>query len=472
MTEPKDALKRGGADASDDAAPLLERVLFHHRPLFLAVFAVITVVLGYQALQLRPEASFLRMIPAYHPYIQNYIKHQDDLKGQGNAVRVAVETTEGDIFSAEYLEALQKVNDELFFIPGVDRAALKSLWTPQTRWTEVTEEGFAGGPVIFSEYDGSPAAVDQVRRNVLRSGEVGSLVANDFKSSVIYMPLRDINPETGEPLDYRLFSQRLEAVRGTFQNDTIKIRVTGFAKVVGDLIDGATRVGLFFLIAFVVLLVFLYYTSRCVRNTAMRAISSLVAVVWQLGLLKLFGYGLNPYSMLVPFLMFALGVSHGIQMGNAMAHELMQGADKYWAARRAYRKVYVPGLAALITDCIGFATLLVILIGVIQDIAVGASIGVAVVAFTDLMLLPLLMSYSGISHKSIERLRAQEEKEQHPLWQLMAKLTHRKVATVAILVAAIGFGFGMWARQDLKLGVLDPGAPELLPDSDYKRDNQ
>ncbi len=459
-------------DSYLDDAPFMERMLFAKRPAVLAVFFIITIFFGYQMVQMKPEASFLRMIPTYHPYIKNYIVHQEDLKGLGNMVRISIEITEGDIFTKEYLEVLKKITDEVFFISGVNRGALKSLWTPMTRWTEVTEEGFAGGPVIPPTYNGSQESLDQVRLNVFKSGEVGSLVANDFKSSVIIAPLHEIDPKTGKPLDYKRFSEKLEDVRTQYQSDTIKVHITGFAKMMGDLIEGSTRVVLFFIISFFILLFLLWVNSRCIKSTAMRAISSIMAVIWQLGIMQICGYGLNPYSMLVPFLMFALGVSHGIQMFNAMAFEMMAGADKLKAARLAYRQIYIPGLAALITDCIGFGALMMIRIGVIQDIAIGASIGVAVVAFTDLMLLPILMSYSGISSKTIELVRKRTEGMKHPVWSLLSKFTERKWAAAAILVSIIGLTVGIYVRQDLKIGDLDPGAPELRPDSRYNEDNE
>jgi uncharacterized protein len=454
-----------------DDAPLMERILFAKRPVFMAAFLIITLFLGYHMMQMRPEASFLRMIPTYHPYIKNYLAHQEQLKGLGNMVRICVETTNGDIFTKEYMEVLKKMTDEVFFVSGVNRGALKSLWTPATRWTEVTEDGFAGGEVVPPTYDGSQQSLDQVRLNILKSGEVGTLVANDFKSSVIVAPLQDIDPETGKPIDYKHFSEKLEEIRTKYQNDNIQIHITGFAKIVGDLIEGSTRVLMFFFIAFAILLTLLYFNSRCWKSTTMRAVSSIAAVIWQLGIMKLFGYGMNPYSMLVPFLMFALGVSHGIQMFNAMAHEMMQGADKLKAARLAFRQIYVPGLAALFTDFIGFATLIIIRIGVIQDIAIGASIGVAVVSITDLMFLPLLMSYSGIGDKTLVRLRKKEAGSIHPMWAFLSKFTQRKFAAVAIIISIIGLVAGMQAKQDLKTGDLDPGAPELRPDSRYNLDN-
>jgi predicted RND superfamily exporter protein len=452
--------------------PFLEKAIFSARFIFLLHFAVATLVLGYHAGKMTPDASFLKMIPTGHPYVQNFLDNKDDLSSLGNVVRIAVETTEGNILAADYLETLQKVNDEVFFIPGVDRAALKSLWTPQTRWLEVTEEGFDGGPVIPDTYDGSAESLATLKSNIMKSGEVGRLVANDFKSSTIVVPLMDVNPDTGERLNYQQFSTQLEElVRDKYQSETVKIHITGFAKVVGDLIDGASQVILFFGMTVLITLFLLYWYSSCIKSTVITVMCSITAVIFSLGILRVSGYGMDPYSMLVPFLIFAIGVSHGVQIINSVAHEAMQGADNMMAARRSFRKLYIPGLTALVTDGIGFATLLVIDIQVIKDLAVCAAVGVAVLVFTNLVLLPILMSYSGVSSSAVEKMRRSEEGRKHPLWHMLANLAHRKVATVALAVGALLFVFGLYMSADQKIGDLDAGAPELRPDSRYNLDN-
>ena len=101
--------------------------------------------------------------------------------------------------------------------PGVDRAWVKSLWTPAVRWTEVTEEGFRGGPVMPDNYDGSPKAIEQLRGNIARSGIVGSLVGNNFRSSMILVPLLDNDPTTGERIDYRALSKSIESIRVKYE---------------------------------------------------------------------------------------------------------------------------------------------------------------------------------------------------------------------------------------------------------------
>ncbi len=450
---------------------LIERVLFNSRGLVLALFALLTAWLLVQASQIRPDASFVKMIPTQHPYVANFLNYRDDLAGLGNSIRVVVAATDGDIFDAGYQQTLKQVSDELFFIPGVDRAALKSIWTPNVRWIEVTEEGFVGGPVIPAEYDGSAESLEQVRINILRSGQVGRLVANDFRSAMIQVPLFDRHPETGEKLNYQQFSAQVERrVRDKYQRDGIRIHITGFAKIVGDLIDGALQVAIFFAVALGVTLVLLFLYSGSVAGTLIPLACSLVAVVWQLGLLKMLGYGLDPYSMLVPFLVFAIGVSHGVQIVNTISLEAAQGADKLTAAQRAFRAIYIPGLTALLSDGIGFVTLMVIQIQVIQDLAVAAALGVAVIILTNLLLLPLLMSYAGVGQRAIARAR-RSASQAHSRWQLLCVFARPAGAWSAVAAAGLCLLAGLYASQDLKIGDLDAGAPELRADSRYNRDN-
>lgn len=451
--------------------PLLAAGLFRFRRTLMTLFALASVFFLWQMSQLRPDASFEKMIPVSHPYIENYLESKDDLAGLGNVVRVVVQTHEGDIFTTEYQELLKQVTDEVFYLPGVDRSGLQSLWTPNVRWQEVTEEGFVGGTVIPDSYDGGQRSLEKLRQNTLKSGQIGRLVANDFKSAMVVAPLMETDPATGERLDYHQLSQNLEElVREKYQSEDITIRITGFAKLVGDLIDGAILVALFFLIAFVITGLTLFAYSHCLRLTFASLLCSTVAVVWQLGLLKLMGKGLDPYSMLVPFLVFAVGISHSVQITNLFAHTTFTGLPRREAARLTFIRLSKPGFIALISDGVGFLTLAVIDIPVIRDLALVASTGVAVLILTNLVLLPLVLSATGISKRCLEH-RAVKEQSRFGHWQWLSKVTTpgpaRSVLVVALALFAVGFYYG----QQQKIGDLDPGAPELRPDSRYNLDN-
>lgn len=455
------------------AEPFVERLIFNNRLVILISFLLLTAFLGYNAVQIKPDASFERLIPLKHPYIVNMMANRSDLENLGNFVRIAVESTDGDIFSAEYMTTLKEITDEMFFLGSVDRSGMKSLWTPNVRWMEVTEQGFQGGTVIPDDYDGSRKSLEDLRQNILRSNELGRLVSDNFKSTVVYAPLYEKDPDTGEKIDYAKFSQALEEkIRTKYEakNPHIKIHIVGFAKKVGDLIEGIQSIAMFALITIALTTVLLFWYSRCIRGTLVPIFTSIVAVFWMLGILRLFGYGLDPYSVLVPFLVFAIGISHGVQIVNAMAVETAKGFDPLTSARLAFRQLYIPGMVALLSDALGFLTLLFIEIDVIKDLAVAAGVGVAIVIVTNLVLHPIIMSYLGISKSGVAHVQHHDGGADKK-WRVMSYFSHPAVAPISLFVALLGLGIGLYYQQGLKIGDLDQGAPELLKDSRYNLDN-
>jgi predicted RND superfamily exporter protein len=446
-------------------------MLFNHRPTVILLFLLASITLGIGALSLRPDASFTRMIPTDHPFVTNYLKFEDVLRPQSNVLRIVVENPQGDILTKDYLETLREVNDKVFYIPGVDRGNLKSLWTPNAMWAEVTTEGLRAGRVIPDTYDGSPDALAQVRHNIQRADMIGSFVANDFKSTVIRVPLLENDPETGKPLDYGAFSLALEKdVRQYFATQGVNIRVIGFAQIIGDLLAAASDIAVFFAITVVLISLLLYGYCRCWRSTAATVLTCLLTVVCQLGLLNLLGFGLDPYSILVPFLIFAIGISHAVQNINLMMSEMGTGATPVQASRRTFRALFIPGSTALLADAIGFLTLLVIDIGVIQQLAITSSIGVFVAIFTKMFLLPVLMSYVGVSPSGM-RQQQKRDRSSWPVFRRLSAVVEPRVAIPLIVVSLLLLGAGYYLRQDLKIGDLDKGAPEFRPESRYNQDN-
>ncbi|APX75600.1 Predicted exporter [Achromobacter insolitus] len=451
-----------------------ERALFNHRRVVVVLCLLVTIILSWQASHLRLTASFEKSIPTSHPYVVNFLNYERQLYGLGNAIRVVVENPRGAIYDPTYLEILRELNDELYLLPGVARPGLRSLWTPATRWTAVTEDGLEGGPVIPDGYDGSPESLHRLSENVARSGEIGQIVALDARSSLIFVPLLDKGAD-GVPLDYRRFSQALENLRFKYERKGVNVHITGFAKLAGDMIEGVRHVLEFFLVAVLIATGMVFWYTRCLRSTILVVSSSLIAVVWQLGLLPLLGYSLDPYSILVPFLVFAIGMSHGAQKMNGIMQDIGRGTHRLVAARYTFRRLFLAGLTALLADAVGFGVLLVIDIQSIRELAVAASIGVAALIITNLILLPVLLSYTGVSEVAAKRsLRTTDSTTRgtgrDALWAFLDKFTQPRWAGCAVLVAGVMLSLGVAVSTQLSIGDLDPGAPELRADSRYNRD--
>lgn len=463
-------------DFDSSTGSWLERVVFNNRVLILLAIAVMSVFLGWQATKLPVNSSFEQMIPQSHPWIQNYLENKDSLQGQGNTMRIVVENQNGDIYDPAYLEILRNITDDVFLTPGVDRSWVRSLWMPIVRWTEVTEEGFRGGPVMPDSFDGSPEKIDQLQRNIATAGLVGNLVSNDLKSSMLQVPLLEQMPGTGEPLDYNAFSKSLRELVNKYEADGIKIHIVGFAKLVGDLIDGLVQVMMYFGISTIIATLFVFFYTRCVRSTSMLVFVSVLGVVWMLGLMRMLGFVLDPYSILGPFLIFAIGLSHGAQKMNGVMRDIGRGTHKYVAARYTFRRLFLTGLTALLVNIVGFAVLMIIDIPVIRNLALTTSLGVTVLILTKLVLIPVCLSYTGVAPKAAKRSLRELDKDGKGragidiLWQFLIRFTTRRWSIGAILAAIMLGAVAVVIRMDIQVGDLDAGAPELRPDSRYNQD--
>jgi predicted RND superfamily exporter protein len=245
--------------------------------------------------------------------------------------------------------------------------------------------------------------------------------------------------------------------------------IIGFAKVIGDIAAGASRVVLFFVVAFFITAILVYVYSQSMKLTIIPLTCSIIAVIWQLGMLTVLGFGIDPMSILVPFLVFAIGVSHGVQMVSAFGAEVFRGADGMAAARASFRRLLIPGGVALLSDTIGFITIMLIEIRMIQEMAITASLGVAAIILTNLILVPVLLSFTRLDEIYSLKLKRRHG-HMDPIWNRLAKVAESRYAAIIIAIGVALFLVGGWKATQIKIGDLHPGVPELRADSQYNID--
>ncbi|WP_439669161.1 putative exporter of the RND superfamily [Cupriavidus necator] len=450
----------------------LEAALFGHRLPFLLALAGFTALMGVLGAKLHLEAGFEKQLPQGHEYIKTFEQFRDKLFG-ANRLTIAVHARKGDVWNAAALTQVLKVTEAVTYLPGVDRTSVTSLWTPNVFFTEITEDGFraeavAGGDIVPEKL--SADVIGKMRQRTMAGGHVGTLVARDQSSALITAELADVDPRTGKKLDYIQFNRLLEEkIRRPFENDQVEIEIIGFAKQIGDIADRGADVTRFFGIAFLLTGLAVYWYCRSVRLTLLPLGCSLVSLVWQFGTLHLLGYGLDPLAILVPFLVFAIGVSHGIQQINFIVREVAQGTDSAIAARRSFTGLLIPGSLALITALVSFVTLILIPIPMIRELAITAAIGVGYKIVTNLMMLPVAASYFRFTPEFAKRALAR--RESHSGWLgAVARIAQPRNALIVTVAGAVVFGLAFWQSQDRHVGSLQAGAPELRADSRYNLD--
>jgi len=450
-------------------AACADRLLAWRTPL-MALFVLLTLALGYSATQLRLDPGFNKQIPVSHPFMQNFLHYSQMFSG-ANSILVSVRWKgDGDLYNTEFLATLRDVTDEVFFIPGVRRSSVHSLFTPDVRYIEITEEGYIGDVVVPPHFSGSPEDLERVRGNTARSGQIGRLVANDLSAALVRADLQEFNPQTGEKVSYVEIAERLEDIRARFDSEHIELNIVGFSKLVGDVVDGLMAVLGFFVIAFFITAVLLWLYCRSFKLTLVALLVALLPVVWLLGLLPRLGLGIDPMSILVPFLIFSIGVSHAVQMTNAWKQEVLAGRDPVAAAHTAFCKLFIPGALALLMNALGFAVIMLIDIPIVHELGVSACIGVMLMIVTNKLMLPLIISHLHLEPGARKRGDATAG-SRHRLWWRLSALA---LPGPALLVFALSLALllaGAWKSRELVIGDVGSGAPELRADSRYNRDN-
>jgi predicted RND superfamily exporter protein len=453
---------------------LLERCIFGRRTLILVLFALGTLILGTAALRgLHIDASFTKTLPVRHEYMRTYLDPKVAEFQGANRVLVALIARDGNMFTPEFFAALRKATDEVIVMDGIDRTRVQSIFTPNVRYLEVVEDGIEAGNVMPEDFTPTPANFAHVRDNIRKAGIIGRLVATDFSGALVSAIVLDQDAQ-GRPVDPIAVAHELESkVRLAIEQPGvhgIDVHMIGFAKVMGDIADGAASVVMFAGITLVLTLLAVRLYCQSWRIAFVPVLCSVVAVIWQLGSLVVLRYGIDPIGLLVPFLIFAIGVSHGVQKISAAADAALAGLDSLEAARRVFRQLLVPAVIALLADLVGFVTILMIPVQVIREMAVTASIGVAIVILTDLVLLPVLVSYVHLG----QGFRARVERRQArlaTLWRHVAGITARGPALAIIAGAALLGALGWWKGRETPIGDTQAGVPELRADSRYNRDN-
>ncbi|HEY4344830.1 MAG TPA: MMPL family transporter [Parvibaculum sp.] len=452
----------------------LENLVFGARSLILGILGIATLFALYFAFNLHMTAGFDKQLPIGHEYIKTFQQYRDQLFGS-NRIIIVMEPKTGTIWNKDFFKRYKELTDEVFFLPGISRPTVTSLWTPNTRYIEITEDGISAEDVISGKVTAdtmTPQALTKVESNVIRGGFVGRLVSDDFTAAMVSADLQDFDPSTGKKLDYFDLAAKLEKqIRQKYENDQYTVRIIGFAKSIGDIADGANGVLVFFLAAFVLTALSVYIYSRSFALTFATLFASLTSVTWQFALLYLLGFGLDPLAVLVPFLVFAIGVSHGVQQINLITAELAEGKTVDQASRTAFSGLLIPGTMALTTALVGFGTLYLIPIEMIRELAITASIGVALKIITNLIMLPLVVSYFKFDEGFGERMHhARVFRLKIMTW--LGNVANPRTSIVVLCISFVLFGFAVYESRNRHVGALHAGTPELREDARYNIDSR
>ena len=425
----------------------------------LLIIAVITAVFALRVPMVRIVSDFADLLPQDHPYIQLHNEIRDTFGGANNII-VAVTVEEGSIFSNETLDRIHRITLAVDALEGINHNLVTSLTHRNVRKVWLSGEGTVKSSTYYDPLKGgySTDELDGIRQDVLADPRVfGLLVAPDLKSALVRGTLIE------GALDYDKIFLQLQSIRESETVEGIKIYATGQPVLVGWVSSYANQIIIIFLLTVVIMLGLLVIHFRNLYGIVLPVIGIIITSIWGLGILSLLGYDLDPLMLVIPFLISARAMSHGIQIVERYYLEVEEGHDGQYAAHLAFSNLFRPGSLGVISDAIGLLLIAVGSVPINDKLAVYACLWALSVIITVIIAIPCVLQLLPTP-----KARPVGSSAMAKLFSKIAdRMTRPRAPARVLWICSLLFIVALLAASKVTIGETEPGSPLLYPDSDY-----
>ncbi len=439
--------------------PVFGNFLFNNRKFVLVVIFLITAMFAWNIPAVRMLSDFADLLPQEHPYIQLHNSIRDTFGG-ANIIVMAMEVEEGTIFTNDSLDRVHRITQKLDSVSNINHNLVSSLTHRNTRKIFLTPDGTIRSQNYYDPHhdEYTEEQLAKIQGDVLASTNVyGLLVSPDMKSALIKGTLNE-----GQ-LDYGKVFEEIQAIRAEEAAPGVKIHATGHPVLVGWVDSYSGDILLIFFYTILIVLGILVFYSRRLYGILLPLLGMILTSIWGVGFMGVFGYNLDPLMLVVPFLISARAMSHGIQKMERYFLELSRTGEKVPAARNTFNALFRPGALAIVADASALYLIGLGSVPINDKMAVYASFWAVCMVVTVLIVIPMLLA---------ELPRPKNVAVKHTLARAIfpkfaqvvgTKGRSRAVLITCLVIALCATYFSSWVQ----IGEPEPGSPLLYHDHDF-----
>lgn len=444
-------------------------VIKYRFPLLILI-VVVSLPLIYLTRTTRLSHRAGQIFPWGHPNVNLHLK-MSEVFGRSNLVAITLRTKEGDIFNPHTLGKVYRIQRAVELMDGVVKYNIYSIASRGLKYVETATDTDGVMMLIVETFDdmleqilkGDQEMLETYRKNILNDDEIyGALVSRDRKGAAI---LATFNYEE----DYLYIFQHLNEVIEKEKDSNTKFHLSGRPIMLAYIHKYMSKILYIFFLALVIMVMLLYVDFGRKRAIFLPLTAGLLSVVWGMGILNLLGFEMDVLSTTVPFLVLALSHGHSVQVMQRYYEEGRKCLDKKKASEQVIATLMLPASTSILTDSIGFLSLILLPFPIIQSMAIVAATGILSIWVTSFILIPIVLSY--LSLPSIREL--EREGKSVVLLKILRfsgmATSGGRSRTFILIGAFILFLFGIFFTSKLQVGDLKPGSPNFWQDSEYNQ---
>lgn len=341
---------------------------------YIIIFTVITLFLGFFAVQIRVEDDIKKYIPQSDPEKVIYDEVSQEF-GLNTLILSAVEFES----VSENLSEIEEITEELKNIDGVENV-ISLVNAPRISSNEFGEisVGNLKSSLDTENYDYYEAKNIIMNDDMLKS----KFVSEDDKSTLFVIGLKEETDGMAAG----------EAIRNIFGSHDVKYHLLGTPLANGEIesIVKSNLRTLIPLVTFFVALV-LFFSFRTFTGIILPILSVGIADICTIGIMVLSGLTFNTTTAAVPVAVVGIGTAYAIHVISKYYEEVHKGYKGEDAVNETTKTVGVAVLLSALTTIAGFLSLLTADLKPVWQLGIFTSVGIAVSLLCATLLVPSVL---------------------------------------------------------------------------------
>ena len=415
----------------------------------IAVVLAVTLTLGFFMTRLRVLLDIDSQIPPGHPLV--VVGHRvEKLFGGKYMSVIGFYPEQGTIYTPQILAKVKRVTDAVERLPGVKKGSVLSLTSARVKDIHSTDEALEVTP-LAAKVPETEAEIAAFRQRVQANAFLTSLfVSDDGRATSILVDFDDFEKAGGAKGLYG----KLEGIVGPEREPGLEILPAGAVTILYWLLAYTRRVAVLFALALSMIGYLHYRAFRTLQGMFVPLVTAIMGVIWALGLMGLIGAPMDPWNIMTPILILAIGAGHSVQILKRYYEEysrlresrpdLSPVEHNRLAVIEATVKVGVVMLAAGTIASLSFGSLATFGLPSIKNFGLCTAFGILAALTVEMSFIPAMrVLMSPPSARQTEREKREEYFD--PILEKLARVVREGrerpiliVSLVIIGVAAVG----------------------------------
>jgi predicted RND superfamily exporter protein len=371
------------------------RKLYNYPWLIAAVIGFITVFFALQLPRAELDNNNLRFVPSNDPALKTS-QRIDGAFGSSFFILIGLERQYGTVFDREFLNRIREYADTIGEIPVVREV------TSLISADYITSDGDAivTEKLVHDDFTGSPEEIAELKRRLLSwTLYERSLFSDDFTATQILIPLT-IGSDEAASKEVSAYFLRIRDIAHEMFGGLASVYVTGMP-IITATVNEAMNADLMLLVPLVILVVLLilFFSFRRFTPVVLPLLTVLIAVIWSVGAMPIFGIKLSVISTVLPVILVAVGSAYGIHVvthylaGRGSA--VMTPDEHRELVLSVVMKIRKPVFLAALTTFVAFVSFCFTSVAPCREFGYFASWGVAAAFIVAITLIPALLIIRG-----------------------------------------------------------------------------